>query len=386
MDIKLYLAILNKGWLRREISARVLPQMIETPGVKITWENPAKTWDHPISSNRNGIRVRYLKTDCDFVLMIDDDVVPLSNPAELVFADKDVIGMPAKVRQEVRSLNWAAYVKNEKDEHGYAPVDFDRVDTDIDLLRVDAVGTGCILIKRKVLESIEAPFNCKYDKDGILTMGTDMAFCERAKAAGFEIYTTPQRICEHFKEIGMADFMSYDDSDGRDELPDGWDLPMTAFSIVQGDWRFIKDIIRKEKIKTVLEFGAGLSSMLIAQEVEKIVSYETDDEHANLIISKSNGKMDVRLWDGKSKQAEMEHLKADLIFVDGPSGVGVGGIGREHSIRIASECADRVVVHDAMRKEEWHWQKEFFKPDFKLVSKSGHHETRCNYWVRRSLL
>ena len=386
MDIKLYLAILNKGWLRREISATVLPMMKATPGVELIWENPSRTWDHPISSNRNRITRRFLNSDCDFLLMIDDDIVPLSNPAELVFADKDVVGMPAKVRQLTRSLNWVAYVKNPNVEHGYGPVDFGRVDSDVDLLKVDAVGTGCILIKRKVLESIKAPFHCIYDEDGVLVMGTDMAFCERASKAGFKIYTTPQRTCEHFKEVGLADIMSWDDSDGRDEMPDNCDMPSTGFEIVQGDWRFIKNIIETEGVKAVMEFGAGLSSLLMAEMVDQVISYETDLDHANKIIAKANGNLYVNLWDGINGHPEMKHLKADLVFVDGPPGIGVGGIGREHSIKIASQVADRVIIHDAARKEEAHWQRKFLKPNFKLISKSGHHETRCNYWVRRSLL
>lgn len=381
-DIKIYLAILNKGWLRREISATVLPMMKATPGVELIWENPAKTWDHPISSNRNQIVQRFLKTDCDFLLMIDNDVVPLTNPAELVFADKDVVGMPAKVRQRVRSINWVAYVKNPDLDGGYAPVDFFRVDTDIDLLKVDAIGTGCILVKRKVLEAIKAPFHCLYDDDGICKMGTDFAFSQRADDAGFEIYTTPQRTCEHFKEVGLADILSWDDSDGRDELPESYDLALNGFEITQGDWRFLKNIIYGEDIDTVMEFGAGLSSMLMAR-IADVTSYETDEKHAELIRGMSkNGNPDIRIWDGE----KIPDKKYDMIFVDGPAGIGVGGPGRETSIRIASKLSDRVVIHDAARKEEAHWQRMFLKPDFKLIAKSGHHETRCQYWKRRSIL
>jgi len=377
-NIKVYLAILNNGWLRREISATVLPQMKATPGVELVWEHPAKTWDHPISSNRNQIVRRFLQTDCDFLLMLDNDVVPLSNPLELVFASKDIVGMPAKVRQRNRSVNWVAYVKNPHVEQGYAPVDFSRVDTDVDLLKVDAIGTGCILIKRRVLEAIPAPFHCIYDEHGVCIMGTDFAFCQRADQAGFEIYTTPQRTCEHFKEVGLADILSWDDSDGRDALPESIQLPSTGFEITQGDWRFIRGIIEKHQVATVLEFGAGLSSKLMAQ-IARVVSYETDEQYAQKIAG-ANGNPEIRIWDGKNLDLDE---RFDLVFVDGPAGSGVGGSGREHSMRIAAKCADRIIVHDAARKHEAHWQRVYLKPEFKLIAKSGHHETRCNYWERR---
>jgi hypothetical protein len=50
--------------------------MNKVPGVKLYWEHPRKTWTHPIYSNRNAITKRFLKTDCDFLIMQDDDIIP----------------------------------------------------------------------------------------------------------------------------------------------------------------------------------------------------------------------------------------------------------------------------------------------------------------------
>lgn len=212
--IKLYLAILNTGWLRREL-VHVILKMQKTKGVKITMENLNKTFANPTCSNRNSIVKRFLATDNDFLMMIDNDVFPLHNPVDMVFADKDIIGSPAKVRRE-RKLIWVAYVKGVGKDN-YIPVDFHNVDDPTaELLSVDVVGTGCILIKRKVLESIKAPFLTGFDGDGVATYGTDFAFCKKAKKAGFEIYTTPQRVCEHVKEVGLLDIWSYDDCTGGD--------------------------------------------------------------------------------------------------------------------------------------------------------------------------
>jgi len=254
---KLYVAILNRGWIRREMVDTVLPAISKTVGIVTTLEKLKKTWDHPISSNRNKIVKRFLKTDNDYLMMIDNDVVPLFNPAHFVFANKDIIGFPAKVRQGDRQLNWVAYVRR-PDRHEYAPVDFTKVEQDIELLSVDVVGTGCILIHRKVLEDIKAPFHIHFDEDGILTMGTDFAFCERVKEKGYEIFTTPKRVCEHFKELGMLDMQSYSDSDGVDTIAQKYGIPWGGYAINPIDWEFIKCIILDTTPAKIIEFGSGL--------------------------------------------------------------------------------------------------------------------------------
>ena len=188
--MKLYLAILNSGWIRREMTYTVIPWILQTQGVEVVWEDPALSWGHPIHSTRNAITQRFLATDCDFLLMIDDDVVPLHNPAEIVFADRDVVGCPTKVRQANRSCNWNLY------QHiggGYLPVDLRRAPSNGDIVEVDIVGSGCIMVKRCVLESIKAAWTCESDEHGITTYGTDFAFCRRVKEAGFQVWATPWR-------------------------------------------------------------------------------------------------------------------------------------------------------------------------------------------------
>ena len=51
-NIKVYLAILNNGRIRREVAYNTIPKMKATPGVSVHWENPSLSWGHPIGSNR----------------------------------------------------------------------------------------------------------------------------------------------------------------------------------------------------------------------------------------------------------------------------------------------------------------------------------------------
>lgn len=385
---KVYLAILNHGTLRREMSAVVIPAMSKTKGIELIWEHPNKTWANPISSNRNEIVKRFLKTNCDYLLMIDDDVVPMHNPCELVFSDRDIIGSPALVRASGGTLVWTAYIPHSNGV-GYSAIDLNSFDDMFDLLSVAIVGTGCILIKRKVLELLKAPFHCEFDEDGIQTYGTDFAFCRKATKAGFKVYTTMHRRCEHFKNVGYNNMDAWDTVDYFDKSNSKYGIPWGDYSISQKDWHFIKQIIEDIKPKRILEFGSGLSSLLLS-EICEVVSYETDPEHVEKIKAKCTEKnnLTIELWDGHKMIQAAENLslpygKFDLVFVDGPEQRANGGIGRDTAVRIASQVSDHVILHDAGRIEEDAHQRKHLRSIFRLARRSGNHIIRCHYWKRR---
>lgn len=383
--IKVYLAILNRGWLRKEISWNKLAAMQNTSGVRVVWEDPALTFGEPICSNRASICMRFLKTDCDFLMMMDNDILPYGNPMFFVHADKDIIGFPAKVRQTGRSLNWVAY--HEVKNYGYVPVDFGKLpNKEADLLPVDVVGTGCILIKRRVIKKLmnKAPFLVEFDKYGINRYGTDFAFCRRAKKAGFEIFTAPNCICEHIKELGFLDNLGHDDSDYRDDIAGKYNIPWGDYAISQKDWHFIREIVQEVKPKKILEFGAGLSSCLMSEFAE-VLSFEEDEKYAKDLKKKltDKNKLKIRIWDGINLNGKLgKERRFDLAFVDGPRGQNGGGIGRQHSMRIASEHADKIIVHDARREDEWSAQEKYLKGKFKLKKINGYHQVCCHYWER----
>ncbi len=404
---KVYFALLNNGPIRREMSSTVIPAMNRTEGVELVWENPNKTWANPISSNRNKIVKRFLETDCTHLLMIDDDVVPLHNPCTMVFIDRDVVGSPALVRSEGQTMVWTAYSAH-SDGVGYSAIDLDSVDDMFDVIEVAIVGTGCIMVKREVLENVKEPFHSMFDDDGIQTYGTDFAFCRRATDAGYKVFTTTHRRCEHFKEIGLSNITAWDLVDNFDLSNSKYGLHWGGYAITQRDWKFISE--RVEQIRfdrsldsstqyplkpKILEFGAGLSSLLLS-ETCKVVTYETDPEYKKLIESKITDQNDieVRLWDGVTPPpaitlcSDSDNCTAcgefDLVFVDGPKDTHKGGVGRSTAIHVASQVSDNIIVHDAGRLEEWAYQRKHLRGIFKLEHKSGSHITRCHYWKRRS--
>lgn len=391
---KLYVSFLNKGWIRREILSTVLPEIQHTKSVRTFLEPPSVSYAEPIFGNRNRIAKRFLNSKCDYLLMMDNDIVPLFNPAPFVHADKDILGFPAKVRQAGGVLNWVAY-KEAQDEPGfYYPVDFSSIDmATFDFLECDAVGTGCIMIRRDVIEELfkladgdgwKAPFTISLTEWGEMKHGTDIAFCRRAKAAGFNVVSTVNYVCEHYKEVGLLEIMGYDDSDYRDHSTGKYKIPWGGWAVSQKDWAFMKPILLRDEIKTVLEFGVGLSSLLMS-EICNVVSYEQNKEWAKEIESKKQeNDLEIRLWDGREVKEELP--KVDLCFVDAPPSKAGGGLGRQFSIEIASQITDRIIIHDAGRSEEMMWQFIYLRKDFKMVEKNGHHQSRCQYWVRRTLL
>jgi hypothetical protein len=161
-------------------------------------------------------------------------------------------------------------------------------------------------------------------------------------------------------------------------IADKTELTFGGGSITDRDWLFMKDIIRDEGIKTVLEFGAGLSSVMMGQVVEKVITYETMPGWINRISKMVKPEINtIRKWDGVNfKLEEGDPQRFDFAFVDGPSGGG----SREFSTKAASELADIVIIHDAGRVPERAWQEKYLKENFEMTAKGGH---RCHLWKRK---
>jgi ADP-heptose:LPS heptosyltransferase len=149
-------------------------------------------------------------------------------------------------------------------------------------------------------------------------------------------------------------------------------------ALTDRDWVFIKATMEKYKVKTVLEFGAGLSTLMISRVAEKVVSFETTPGWIKKITNLADpSKVEINQWDGITIGGFCGP-NFDMAFVDGPS----GGQSREFSTKIASMLANVVVIHDAGRVPERQWQATYLEPEFSMTSKGGH---RCHLWVRKSL-
>jgi hypothetical protein len=166
--------------------------------------------DSKIEHARNRLAHKFLETDAKWLLMIDDDIIPsigrpnwfrywvqgarqiLDLPLQrhvvhrLIGAGKTIVGASYFGRQEGGALMAS--------DQGLAS----RAKTYEDaVVPVDWMGTGCMLIHRKVFEDIRAKFGDSlkinvpdYDYDYFRPFdsarGEDVSFCIRAKEAGHQ--------------------------------------------------------------------------------------------------------------------------------------------------------------------------------------------------------
>ena len=158
-----------------------------------------------------------------------------------------------------------------------------------------------------------------------------------------------------------------------------WGYTFGGGALTDRDWEFMQRVIKENKVNTVLEFGAGLSTLLLGSLGLDVTTFEDRVGWIDDVLNREP-RCDIRQWNGTVDSAVMPILnkKFDLVFVDGPA----GGQNREWSTKIASLVSDLVIVHDAGREWEKKWQEQYLEPDFYLASKGGH---RCHMWRRGEL-
>jgi len=195
---KVYIAVLNQGDIRIELAAALHDLPFQGKyDIAITYPN-----EKPISNNRNQIVQDFLlKKEFDYLLMIDSDIIPPNNILNLADFQKDVISAVCFMYQKNMVVPLLLR-KNTEGSYGIANLGGYE-----GLVEVDAVGTGCIMLSRKVLEDIskdEAPFADKFDKDGVRKFGLDIAFCQRAQARGYKVFAHLDYPAKHYVRMDLS--------------------------------------------------------------------------------------------------------------------------------------------------------------------------------------
>jgi len=81
-----------------------------------------------------------------------------------------------------------------------------------ELVEVDSMGAGCLMIAREVFEAIEPPWwewdYKRYDRGNCRS--PDAYFCEKAKKAGFKVYADPSTCSPHISpKYGLIDMNTF---------------------------------------------------------------------------------------------------------------------------------------------------------------------------------
>lgn len=188
----------------------------------------------PVEYARNIIVGEFLRSNCDKLWFIDDDMLPDHSVARLLHSDADItcaqmykFDHPDPEKGTTVGLGLCAMKK--KANGLYHPIVTEPGCMAVQ--EVDAVGTGCTIISRRVLEDrrmwydnvytlpegtvidgnvddgkrpfVPAVFKFLRAPSGYPLVGEDVDFCARAKALGYTVKVDLNAVSGHWKEIDI---------------------------------------------------------------------------------------------------------------------------------------------------------------------------------------
>lgn len=186
---------------------------------------------------RNAIVGRFLDSNCGELLMIDSDQDPYPSAVNLFDVHADIVGgftiSPHYLDSRPGRLWVKSVFRNEQAEEAI-PVEEWTPDRFAGDLEVDAVGTGAILIKRRVFEDERMLLPTEYvNRHGVACdladeagaappffrfirkpngepeIGEDFDFCRRAKALGYRVVACLDARFGHAKVVDVMDLAGF---------------------------------------------------------------------------------------------------------------------------------------------------------------------------------
>jgi len=175
----------NYGGVKTEMMMSLIPNLFSLynyydHAVSYSLSCPAGCHNY---KNRNKIVQDSLDNGSDYVFMVDTDMVfPDDALLKLFQADKDIIG--------------ATYNKRSLPITPIHTVVREAMPQKI--FRINAVPTGLILIKAKVLHTMDPPWFAVQWLEGVEFIGPDIFFCNKAvRTYGFETWIDPTIEVQH---------------------------------------------------------------------------------------------------------------------------------------------------------------------------------------------
>jgi len=203
--MKILISIPNQHWIHKTVGHKehflLRDKRYETRIIKPSHK--------PYVNNLHHIVLDVLNGGYDYWLNIDADNPPTNNPLDLVELDKDVIGCPTPIWHFTDKVNERPYYFNAYDYASELDA-YREHQPATGLQAVDAVGTGCVLFSRRVFENEHMQKGCfhrTWNDDGTMNKGNDIAFCERARSCGFQIFAHFDYLCDHFTELSMLEMI-----------------------------------------------------------------------------------------------------------------------------------------------------------------------------------
>ncbi|MCP4257962.1 MAG: hypothetical protein GY774_10605 [Planctomycetes bacterium] len=203
---KVLITVPNKGWVHKLVSLATNKLLSD----RRYDSNLIYPTHSPFENNLHHIINDFIAGDYSYWLSIDADNPPMNNPLDLIELDKDIIGLPTPV------WHFSGKIPGERpwyeNVYKYVPEADAYKEWSIKqgCQEVDAIGTGCFIISRRVFDHSDmrkGAFTRKLNPDGTVDRGNDISFCERAKEAGFKIFAHFDYRCQHFNEIELHELI-----------------------------------------------------------------------------------------------------------------------------------------------------------------------------------
>lgn len=201
---RVVLGIPTQGWIHHVLAIR-LPTLCRHPDYEVLF---VTLNERPIEHARNHLVKIALGMQAQWLLMVDSDNPPIRNPLDLIALDKDIIACPTPMYKRI--LNTANVCWNTGMDTPEGKSRIDGVHQGDTCEQRDLVGTGCILIRRNVLEAVRPAFMRDWDADGLSFVTSDFTFCRRARAQGFKVWVHFGYPCRHFSEIELTELTPLD--------------------------------------------------------------------------------------------------------------------------------------------------------------------------------
>jgi glycosyltransferase involved in cell wall biosynthesis len=183
------------------------------PALKIDRLRVINAQGFPVDAARNEVCRAFLDdgTD-DYLLFLDAD---MRHPRDLMWRllrhQRDIVTGRYQMRR-------APFHTVAMRKVGTGPHDYKAIEEQHGLAPIDAAGAGCLLITRKVLETLRTKsqlfaedgeptdewFRYQVAANGLRSVSEDMFFFERAKAAGFTAWCDLDAVCSHVASVEIT--------------------------------------------------------------------------------------------------------------------------------------------------------------------------------------
>lgn len=192
----------------RERHFWIHPDLLAVCMRMVTWQQETKSGlafttinsFTPVDAARNEAVKLFLQSSAEWLLQIDNDVVPPTNVLSVLdeVQDRKIVGLPYGMEYVPGDALFAIGTNR-----GSAGYELHRTMPAPGWSQVVNIGTGCFFTHRDVFAALASPwFECKVVNAA--HVHEDFGFCDKARAAGFPIWTHSGFMCEHYKTSDLT--------------------------------------------------------------------------------------------------------------------------------------------------------------------------------------